>query len=126
MRPVHAAMWASPFTQQLPAMFLPSLAQPSSKALLPSPHTQALSSAGTHRGQTDAQDTVACDLLPFVLTLVSWCLQVNEGDGFFISDPLLQVELDQVQHLWKTQGTGRSWGMAPCGKLGAEYSHRAA
>lgn len=43
-----------------------------------------------------AQDTVARDLLPFVLTLVSWCFQVNEGNSFLICDPLLQVELNQM------------------------------
>lgn len=46
-----------------------------------------------------AQDTVAFGLSPLALPLVSWCLQIDEGNCFFVSDPLFQVELHQVQHL---------------------------
>lgn len=88
----------------------------------PPPRTQALCSAGTHTAPARCQGTVAGDLLPFVLVLVSWRLQVNEGDGFFISDPLLQVELHQVQHLWRAQGTE----MATRWQLGAACSCQAA
>lgn len=50
--------------------------------------------------QSRAQDTVACNLLPFALPLVSWRLQVDEGNSFFIGDSLFQVEFHQVQYLW--------------------------
>lgn len=80
-------------------MPLPPLAHPSPKALLPPAlHPGLMFGWHTQKVQPSTQDTAACDLLPFVLVLVSWCLQVNEGDSFFISDPLFQVEFNQVQH----------------------------
>lgn len=68
---------------------------PPASCLTPRPHARLAHT----EVQLSIQDTVACDLLPFVLTLVSWCFQVNKGDSFFISDPLFQIEFNQVQHL---------------------------
>lgn len=62
--------------------------------------------ADTHMGPAGACDTVARDLLPLVLPLESWCPD-QCGDSFFIRDPLLQVEFNQVQHLCRhRQGRG--------------------
>lgn len=119
--PVPATTWSSPIAQRLPAIPSPRPALPSSKALLPPPRTGPC----TRLAHTRVQDTVTRDLLPFVLTFVSWRLQVNEGDGFFVSDPLLQVELNQVQHLWRAQGVSMRWGMASWGPLGAARSCQA-
>lgn len=93
--PCLCPMWASPIslgTHSQAQHGLPSPGTglsciPPGPRPLTQPHIQALAKG---------MDTAVCNLLLSVVLLGSRHLQVDEGDGFFISDPFLQVELNQV------------------------------
>lgn len=48
------------------------------------------------------KDTVTHRLLPFILSFIqSGSFKINESYSLFIGDAVLQVELHQMQHLWR-------------------------
>lgn len=54
------------------------------------------------RSSFNQKDTVTHHLLPLILSFIqSWSFKINESYSFFIRDAIFQIELDQMQYLWR-------------------------